>query len=520
MTPSAERGRSLLSLALMLAIVLGNAWLQCAWGDRTADCDGLGNDGTLYAYLARDLPGGLKEKLPWERLQRLLPSAVVWAAFEVLDVHERDNETIIRAFRLWNAACLVGCVLLWHVLGNCLRLGQAGRWFGFLALFLSYAFALWTWYYPVLTDTTTLLFGLMLAVAVVRRSLLGMTLVTLVGSFVSSTFNLWTLPLFLMVRAPAPRPVAPALQWRVRLLALVTAVAGAAVTLYCYYVLDYRPYGGTPSIRTDLFPLSVLALAVYLGLAYRPLLAWQPVVEPRQWWRQVSLLGLGVWVLINVAVKAGCEWLQPGGSAATSAGVMMFAWGGGSSVFIRGTVVPLLFVVTHLMFFGPVLLVLMLRWGGVSRRLGEQGLGLVLFIALLVLFSPDSESRHLYLPLPLLIGCAARHIDQLNPRPVFWAVFAGLTVAGSMTWLALRNLWLTYQGLPPDTPFDFGRQYIGIGPWFPLAGYPVFGILGVIALAVLAWTLRPRVRPEQQQGPATQEEAAIRLEPEVSATGR
>src|SRR5262249_18489508 len=162
------------------------------------------------------------------------------------------------------------------------------------------------------------------------------------GAFVSSILNLWTLPLFLLIGSPPPRPSPPALQGRVRLVAWGAAGACVATTLFGIVVLGYRTLDGVQPTVFALFPLSLLAIAVYLALACQPLAAWQPLVEPRRLRAMISTPGLWAWVLINVTVKAVCEWLQRGGSLETSAGVMGFAFGGGNSLFVRGTVAPLI----------------------------------------------------------------------------------------------------------------------------------------------------------------------------------
>src|SRR4051812_36598666 len=98
MTPPAPHKGAILSLALMLAIVVANAWLQIALGDHIQSWDGLGYDGYLYGELARDLPGRLQQPISEDRLQRILPSVIIWNAFQVAGVTEATNEQIINAF--------------------------------------------------------------------------------------------------------------------------------------------------------------------------------------------------------------------------------------------------------------------------------------------------------------------------------------------------------------------------------------------------------------------------------------
>src|SRR5262249_51719031 len=132
LTPSGSRLRTCCHVTAMLALVLGNAWLQCVLGDLTTGYDGFGPDGVFYATMARDLPGGLKQDIWFERLQRILPSAVIYAAFQTVGLTDPTNAQIILAFRLLNALCLAAAVLVWHRVADVLGLRWPGRWFGFL----------------------------------------------------------------------------------------------------------------------------------------------------------------------------------------------------------------------------------------------------------------------------------------------------------------------------------------------------------------------------------------------------
>jgi hypothetical protein len=483
-----ERNHFGIHLAIMLALVLGNAWLQIALSDLIADFDGLGWDGRTYAALARDLPGELRQTKLEERLQRILPSAVVWQSFRMLGIEPIENRDIIQAFRLLNAVCLAGCVIVWHFIGNGLQLGRAGRWFGFIALFVNFAFAKWTFFYPVLTDAPMYLVGFLLCLTFLRRSLLGMALVTLVGSFVSSTLNVWSLPLFFFLGSAPPRASGPQWDWHVRRLTGSLVELCIAGTLISYFGLGYRPFQ-TQTVFM-LLPSNLLGCAVYLWWGYQPLVAWEPFVHPWRLWRSMSARGVVAWLTVNLLTKVICEWIQPGSSSATTKTVFEYVLVGGYSILVRAVVAPLIFLVTHVMFFGPVVLVLLLRWRSVCRRLGEQGPGLLLFTGLLVLLALDSESRHFYVAIPFLFAFAAKEIEELRPGPAFWGIFAGFSVLWSTVWLALRNIWMWLNGQPETVSAAFYAMYLNIGPWFTLDAYYLHGQIAVIAVVALVWSLR------------------------------
>jgi hypothetical protein len=484
-----ERNHFGVHLAIMLALVLGNAWLQVVLGDLIADRDGLGWDGYTYAALARDLPGELQQTKLEERLQRTLPSAVVWVSFRTLGIEPIANQDIIKAFRVLNAICLAGCVIVWHFIGNCLQLGRAGRWFGFAGLFVNFAFAKWTYFYPVLTDAPMYLVGFLLCLTFLRSSLLGMALVTVFGSFVSSTLNVWSLPLFFFLGSAPLRPSGQQWDWQVRRLTGGLVEVCVAGTLISYFGLDYRPW--VTQTVFILLPFSLLSCAAYLWWGYQPLVAWEPFVQPWQLWRFLSPRGVVAWLMVNLLTKAICEWIQPGSSWAAASTVFTYTLVGGFSILVRAVVAPLIFFVTHVMFFGPIVLVLILRWRTVCCRLGGQGPGLLLLAGLLVVLALDSESRHFYVAVPFVAAFAAKEVEELRPRPAFWGIFIGFSALWSTAWMALHNIWLSLQGAEDVVVSpQFYAAYLNIGPWFTLEAYYLHGQIAIIAVVALAWSLR------------------------------
>src|SRR6516164_2440875 len=106
---------------IMVLLVLVNGWAQVYHGDLTIVYHGIGWDGNeAYAPFARDFPGSLAQEVPHERMQRLLPSYLVWLSFQSLEIEQPSDEQIIAAFRIMNAICLVLSVLVWHLIGNTL----------------------------------------------------------------------------------------------------------------------------------------------------------------------------------------------------------------------------------------------------------------------------------------------------------------------------------------------------------------------------------------------------------------
>jgi hypothetical protein len=479
-----------LHLLAMLLIVLGNASYQIASGDRIPANEGFGYDGYFYGTFARDVPNELPKPMWNERLQRIGPSVIVWCGFQLCGIDQASNEQIIGGFVALNLVCMAASVILWHRLASLMGLGTAGRWFGFVAVFVNFANAKHAWYYPVLTDCTVTLLGFLLCYAFVRRSLAGLMVVVLAGSFASSALGFWSLPLFLGMRAGAPEPVCPEQRMRVWLLTRLIVEVSVLLTVISYYVWNFRPDAhGLPAVES-LVPISTALAAVYLILALLPLLAWQTLVRPLRLAWSLCSWGVPLWLFTNLITKVACEWLRPGSAAETSQGMLKFVFHDANSIFLRSVIAPLIFLVCHVVYAGPFVLILMLHWRALCKRFGGFGLDMVLFAGLVVILALDSETRHLLVALPFLALFAGREIDEQQVSRWFWAVYLALSIAFSAAWLTIGNAWSS-DDMQRPREFPVQWYYMFQGPWVSLTSYAIQATAVLLALICFGWLLFP-----------------------------
>jgi hypothetical protein len=157
------------------------------------------------------------------------------------------------------------------------------------------------------------------------------------------------------------------------------------------------------------------------------------------------------------------------------------------SVFWLATTRPLAGLVAHAAFFGPITLLIMLRWRALVRFAGSLGTGAGLLVGLALLLAVDSESRHFLNLLPLLTLCAVATVDRGALRSWHVAVFGALSLVTSKVWLRIGEFAAdgTYAEFPAQ------RMYMNLGPWMAPNMYLLQGAVAVVALAVgAAWVNR------------------------------
>jgi hypothetical protein len=133
---------------------------------------------------------------------------------------------------------------------------------------------------------------------------------------------------------------------------------------------------------------------------------------------------------------------------------------------------PAGFLVAHITYFGPMIILLVMLWLPITRMIQSYGIGLVLCVALMVVFSICSESRRSINFYPFVVPFLAAVIDQLKWKKIHYAVLTLLSAVFSKVWM------LTYHARPwRGDAFQFPNQlfYMNYGPWMSHQMYVLQG---------------------------------------------
>lgn len=452
--------------------------------------DGFGFDGATYGDLARTFPAPLLDgSLNRYYIQRVVPSALVHGTLRLLRV-ELTPAHIIHAFEGWAIALVCAAASIWIALARRLGIGTRARWFGAVALFGSYASLKWTAYYPVLTDLWSVVVALLQLLLFLDRRLVLLALVTLVGAFTWPSSAAIGAVLIVFLPLPAADPAVPARPLG-RLRFLPAGIAAVAWTSLCVSILSsgYAIHGANvESICRPLLRLSLLASAAFVFGAVSVLVDERALFRPRGLARYLLRPNL----LVAAAVMVGATVLQKRLAPEPSRYPV--------SELVRLTAYtsiqkPAAFLVAHVMFLGPVLLVLVMRWRAVVDLVRRSGPGLVCVAGLGAIVFLNSESRHLWNLAAMFVPFAVKLLDDLSwtRRQFLWL--------GALT-LASSNVWLTYEDpiWPEALQLPGQLFFMTNGPWMTFPTYAVQLAIVVVFGFWLARQLWPTNRPTPSPG--------------------
>jgi hypothetical protein len=161
---------------------------------------------------------------------------------------------------------------------------------------------------------------------------------------------------------------------------------------------------------------------------------------------------------------------------------------------------PLLFAVAHVVYLGPIILLMVFYWRTISHTVLGHGPGAMLFVAAAICISLNPASRYLSPVYPFLVAMTAQALDKVQLSRSFYVFFAVASFIVSKAWLRID---------PGRSDNGFGESYLEFpwqwyfmnhGPEMSASMYLVQGTL-IVAIAVAMWQLLPRAAARTAEGP-------------------
>jgi hypothetical protein len=491
--------RALAGLLLPATIALGYA-LAVVFQEKIKVGDGLGWDGVKYGQWVKLFPAVLRDGVDAYYVQRVLPSGVVYAGLRLLDVAAK-NPAIIRGFEIANVVLVALSAWSYDVTARRLAISARSRWVGAIGLFASFGILKFSAFDPVLTDVWAFAFGMFQLQFCLTRRPLWLALVTAAGAFAWPTL----LPvgcclLFFPVSHPAQGGRAASAQAAARPAGLDVpiyeraparlneVIAWLLVAVWVWICWPFARDGhslgnSTGVIETNVVAVSVALSAAYLFVGTRALLDDRRLFDLRGQLRAAWSPRAAFAVLLFVGVTL----LRMKLTSAPS------RYGLDSNIemtVFSAIKEPAIFALAHVLYWGPLLLLMLLGWRRLVAAIQRSGSGVTVVALVALLLSLNGESRKLANFAPFFYVFALPLLDELRLSMQKAWLLAGVA-------LLFSRVWITFDGkMKGDLSKDPGQAlYMVMGPWMNPNMYLLQGAL-VLALLGGAWLLffRPRTR--------------------------
>jgi hypothetical protein len=439
----------------MLIIIALAGTISILFAERVTVGSGFGWDGIRYGHVAMDLYNWFfSEDVNAYSLQRILPSAIVHYGLRALAIHP-TIESVIIGFAVYNLTLLLLSCLLWIKVADHLRIGLAGRWLGFAGLFVNFAILKQAFYYPVLTDVSAFTLGLLMLYLFLTGRVFLLFLITLVGAFTWPVVIYAGLPMMLFRKQPVEANGIKGHGPAIATAALLTALV-LWLMVDTYFFTGLRTINGSTPLLDQFVHLSIAVSCLCFFFATKTLIG---ATGPGDVWlalRSVTAARLILPLLAFIATRAIIGALGD------------IEWGSGyardylQQIALLSIAKPFVFIIAHVVYFGPAVILLALVWNRVSAVVRQHGVGMVLFFMMSLFLCLNSESRQLIFAYPFFVAFLVKAVEPIRWRASFYLVFGALSLVMSKFWLRI-NVG-SMEGLSPQE-FPLQYYFLNHGPW-------------------------------------------------------
>lgn len=437
--------------------------------------NGWGWDGKHYANLTVNFEKMASHgEIDSYQFQRILTPALIFYGCKWTGISLSEN-TVLSIYGYYNLILVTIGALLFFGWCSRLKISKPVETIGFAALFLNYAILKNTPYYPILTDTTVFIAGIVLMYWISIQHTTGKWILALVSPFVFPLFNLMILPLVVMPDGNRMMTWLRSVRFFTILKWLVYVLGAIAIMLVVAFPDGVLPLKYRMVFNPMLIPISIVCIVLYVFTLFRTLETYP--IQSTTTHKRFPIIGLG----LIVAVWAISKYIVLQNSIPEEGFTPLVF---GLNVVQQTLYFPFAWIWAHITYFGPGI-VLLLLWGRtLCHHLFKQSDGIILFALFSVLLMTGSESRQFMYCWPFWVWILVQVCSSLSITMPQAIAFVGLCLIQSKCWFPI-NTPVSF------TDYDYShfpnqRYFMNHGPFMSPTSY-IMNIGAAIITTLLTW---------------------------------
>jgi hypothetical protein len=457
---------------LIVLVACGTAIVTAFSFDKININQGFGYD-PIYGEIAQDFYGQI-QGLNQFYFARILPSLIIYHIGTLFTAGSiLDSDTVILGYEILRVMSLGLAGYAWCLIADALEIGTSGKWLGFIGLFFNYAILKDSSYMPVRADSIGFALGLLMLYAYLANKKILLHLLTFLGAFTWSSMLFLGSLLILFPTHPNVEPVkSRSLPYYMHFLIALLPTLAAFIYMIKIVPGDLDPNNMGEPIEA-LRQLSAILAASYIFLGLSELLNYRPFYS-RKYLMSFFLKGsFYLSLLFLIGLQLLPNLLAPESGNPMTLGNILYL------VILTSILQPGIFLVSHVVYWGPFFILAVLLWKPVCRIIHGHGLGITLWMVLGLIESLDSESRHLMIVFPLLIPFVVKVLEGFswNKQKILYLMI--ISLLSSKFWLQIGEIGGRHREFPTQ------YLYMSHGPWMSDTMYIAQGAIVAVLFFIL-----------------------------------
>ncbi len=413
----------ILFLLLSTLIVLG--W----FGERIPSHDQTGWDGYHYAHYVIDLPQQLVNgEIDSYHFYRLMPCFIVYLLLKLFH-YDPNSVNVVHAFLALNTLLILLSALYYFVLCKHFKIKIQAEIIGFCGLFFNFAILKNSFYYPVLTDVFAFAFGFFVVGEFMRKRWLTIFFAFILGTFSYPLFFITSFVLLIKSKSSVVETM------MLKIFSYAKWVIPIIISLVFIIYLTIGKQLITPNYYFELdkvwliggFPLVLF----YLYKIFDIKISFQENIFNKNS-ELKTIIGILVFVatyfLLNYLIKS---FTIPENDFTPST----FLW----IIFQQAIAKPFSFLVSHFIYFGPIILLMIFYYKKIILEASEFGWQFLVYIFIYLLLGIGSESRQFMNAWPAFVLLLVMAINKIIFNKNLVTAFVIISLFQSHFWLQINR---------------------------------------------------------------------------------
>ncbi len=442
------------------------------WGERIPVGNGYGWDGLVYAAYVQHFWLYISQTHDIYHVNRILPSFIIYLALKILHLSMDSSVIVVNAFIIFNSVLFILSAYLWFGICRVKQFKVTTYWLGYISLFINFLYLKHNFYDPVLTDTAAIFLGMLSLYFYVKKNYLLLAL-TIVPSYFTWPISILLLcPLILFPQKLNPSSAITLFE---RSFAFSMTLIFVSICVYLTYIVgNERIISNGVKIYYPLLPFSIFIAAYFI---YSVLINSRCANNIHTLFK-LNYRNAGYLIFSCAITYILFHWLAhhlPNYATAQP----LFTVQDLLTVSVLGAIAkPGLFFISHLAFWGPVVVLMMWYLKDMAQQVGQNSVGLMLFMLLTLVLALNSQTRQCDFNFPFIIYllCCVMNNKIITRQSIGYFLIAGLIV--SKVYYHINNTPLT--GSILDFPYQ--RFMMNSGTYMNWGGYFVNISLFIIAI--------------------------------------
>ena len=413
------------------------------------------------------------------------------------------------SFRIYYLIILTASALIWVNIANLLKLNSTNSWVGFIGIFITYPVLNWYFYYPALTDGTTLFISLLYIKCYLKPNYILLFLAGVISFFSWPTGILMFFSIFIygkkeniywgFKKKALPR-LATIFLLLLPLLLLIFVFANFVTisSLVIQYDLKGIIFGKIGSYNNGIEYNWIRLLSSILLIIYLLWIYWYLLkdFDFKRFFKLhlekeivMKIIVAVIFLLVLVLLKKSLS--NP--SLPTVRALQDYAY----PVITLSTRFPLQFIVSHVVFWGPSIFLFIFFFNRFINYLKSTNLAIMVGFLFTIIFTINSESRAITNFYPFIIFIMVQIIDfsKLKHLKLFMISFVLISLFYSKIWLPVTLPETIYPDAPYHNLDKFPLQwyFMNFGPWMNFDMYLLHFLSVIILGGFIYLTIKEKI---------------------------